>query len=183
MSKDVRLIWEAYLAEEIHGVDGNQYGETEMDQDPHAKKVMKKPIPLQYRIAEEPQTLETKEGPIQIEAGFAIMTGTEGEEWAMPPEDFEEKYNVIDDGIAASKGEEKLAKQMNRPFHVTVEWSTDKLQGKLYDWLVKYGPGDYGVVDQKIFNDTYDVNDPDAPSFDEYGRRTDGGPSRDPRFD
>ena len=44
---------------------------------------------------------------------------------------------------------------MQEPFQVKVSWSADLLQGEAGDFLVQYGPGDYGVVGAEIFKETY----------------------------
>ena len=36
-------------------------------------------------------------------------------------------------------------------------WSNDLLQGEPGDYLVQYGPGDYGVVGREIFGKTYET--------------------------
>ena len=192
--KDSKLLWEAYVSESNYEskvrpdmmtgqISGNEYGDKYMDEDPHAHPAMKKPIPLKFRVAEQPETIQTKEGPVEAPVGAYIMTGTEGEQWPIPAEKFQETYDIIDGDTASKKSIPVTAKQMGRNFNVTVSWSDQKLIGKRGDWLVKYGPGDYGVVDQKIFKKTYDVDDPNAPQFDEYGRRIDIDPGKsDPRF-
>ena len=148
---DSQLIWEAYLHEAVNG------NEIDLNQDPSAQQVMKKPIPLEFRVAEQPETIETKEGPVTAEAGAAIMTGTEGEQWPIPGEKFEQTYDVLEPGTAAKKNIPVFAKEMAEPFQVKVSWSNDLLQGEPGDYLVQYGPGDYGVVGREIFAKTYKV--------------------------
>ena len=83
------------------------------------------------------------------------MTGTEGEQWPIPAEKFEQTYDVLEPGIAAKKNIPVFAKEMPEPFQVKVSWSEDLLQGEAGDYLVEYGPGDYGVVGAEIFRKTY----------------------------
>jgi len=135
----------------LFGVDDNP----DVSQDPDGFKTAKKPIPLEFRYAEADETIETKEGPVGANAGDAIMTGTEGEQWPIPAEKFAQTYNDLGDGTAAKKNIPVFAKQMMVPFKVKVSWSNDLLQGAPGDYLVQYGPGDYGVVGREIFAKTY----------------------------
>ena len=137
----------------LFGVDDNP----DVSQDPDGFKTAKLPIPLEFRYAEADETIDTKEGPVGANAGDAIMTGTEGEQWPIPAEKFAQTYNDLGDGTAAKKNIPVFAKQMMVPFKVKVSWSNDLLQGEPGDYLVQYGPGDYGVVGREIFAKTYKV--------------------------
>ena len=117
----------------------------------------KKPIPLKYQFAPKDLTIMTKEGPVGAKAGDAIMTGTKGENWPIPKNKFKQTYDVVGDGLAAKKNIPVNAQQMNKPFNVKVSWSDDLLRGKPGDFLVQYGPGDYGVVEKDIFKQTYNT--------------------------
>ena len=90
-------------------------------------------------------------------AGDAIMTGTEGEQWPIPAEKFAQTYDDLGDGTAAKKNIPVFAMEMHEPFQVKVSWSDDLLQGEVGDYLVQYGPGDYGVVGREIFGKTYET--------------------------
>jgi hypothetical protein len=48
-------------------------------------------------------------------------------------------------------------KQMDTDFSVKVSWSEDLLYGKPGDYLVTYGPNDFGVVAKDVFEETYFV--------------------------
>jgi hypothetical protein len=87
----------------------------------------------------------------------AIMTGTEGEQWPIPAEKFKQTYDDLGDGTAAKKNIPVYAVEMNKPFQVKVSWSNDLLKGDPGDYLVQYGPGDYGVVGREIFGKTYEA--------------------------
>ena len=142
--------WRKYLVETI-GLDENP----DLAQDPDGFETAKKPIPLEFRYADVEETIETKEGSVSAEEGDAIMTGTEGEHWPIPAEKFEQTYDVLEPGLAAKKDIPVFAKEMPEPFQVKVSWSDDLLQGEEGDYLVQYGPGDYGVVGKEIFGKTY----------------------------
>tara|TARA_B100000214_G_scaffold332240_1_gene273639 strand:+ start:913 stop:1362 length:450 start_codon:yes stop_codon:yes gene_type:complete len=140
--------WNKYLNETI-GLDDNP----DLSQD--GFKTAKKPIPLQFRYAKGDGWIKTKEGEVRMKAGDAIMTGTEGENWPIPAEKFAQTYDDLGDGTAAKKNIPVFAKEMDQPFQVKVSWSNDLLQGEPGDYLVQYGPGDYGVVGREIFAKTY----------------------------
>ena len=142
--------WRQYLNEAI-GLDDNP----NLAVDPDALETAKKPIPLEYRVAEVDETIQTKEGPVNAVAGDAIMTGTEGENWPIPAEKFAETYDVLEPGLAAKKNISVFAKEMTEPFQVKVSWSENLLQGEAGDYLVQYGTGDYGVVGAEIYRKTY----------------------------
>jgi hypothetical protein len=144
--------WRQYIyLNETIGLDENP----NLADDPDAFETAKKPIPLEYRVAEVDETIQTKEGPVSAIAGDAIMTGTEGENWPIPAEKFAETYDVLEPGLAAKKNIPVWAKEMAERFQVKVSWSDDLLQGEVGDYLVEYGPGDYGVVGAEIFRKTY----------------------------
>ena len=148
--------WKRYLNEggavgHVFGVDDNP----DLSQDPDGFETAKLPIPLEFRYAEADETIETKEGSVGANAGDAIMTGTEGEQWPIPAESFAKTYDDLGDGTAAKKNIPVFAKEMPEPFKVKVSWSDDLLRGEAGDFLVQYGPGDYGVVGREIFGKTY----------------------------
>jgi len=145
--------WRKYLRETI-GLDDNP----NLSDDPDAFETAKRPIPLEFRIAEKDEVIQTKEGPVKASAGDAIMTGTEGENWPIPGDKFEQTYDDLGDGTAAKKNIPVFAKQMAEPFQVKVSWSNDLLQGEAGDYLVQYGVGDYGVVGREIFGKTYETS-------------------------
>ncbi len=142
--------WRKYLVETI-GLDEDP----DLSVDPDAFETAKRPIPLGFRIAQEDEVIQTKEGPVSASAGDAIMTGTEGENWPIPGGKFEQTYDIIEPGTAAKKDIPVFAKEMSEEFKVKVSWSDDLLQGESGDFLVQYGVGDYGVVGREIFRKTY----------------------------
>jgi len=150
--------WRRFLNETI-GLDDAP----DLSADPDAFETAKRSdIKLNFRYAEEGETIETKEGPVTVpRGGAAIMTGTEGEQWPIPlapdnPEkSFENTYDILKPGLAAKKDIPVFAKEMPEEFQVKVSWSEDLLQGAVGDFLVQYGQDDYGVVGAGIFRETY----------------------------
>jgi len=140
-----------YLKEDIIGKDVNP----DLSQDENSFKTFKKPIPLDYRIANNDETIKTKEGPVKARKGDSIMTGTKGENWPIPSDKFKQTYDILGKGKAAKKKIEIYAKELLKPTKVKVSWSDNLLNGNPGDYLVQYGEGDYGVVEKGIFKDTY----------------------------
>ena len=120
-------------------------------------KAVKKPILLQFEIAEVDQVVETKEGPTTVNAGDYIMTGTQGERWGIRKAVFEDTYIVASEDRAFKKNIEVEVEQKSEPFSVTVSWREEPLFGQPGDYLVTYGPDDFGVVAKDIFDETYTV--------------------------
>jgi len=128
-----------------------------------AKKVQKKTVPVTVYFAEIDGVCRTKEGEVSFKAGDAILTGVEGEQWPVERPKFDASYDAVsptkhgENGQYCKKPIQVFALQMNEPFYVNVSWSDDRLEGKPGDWLLQYGPDDYGVVSKSIFEKTYQI--------------------------
>lgn len=116
-------------------------------------RVVKKPIQLKYETASQDGVCHTKEGEVAYKAGDAIMTGTAGEQWPIAAETFTKTYDVTSDGLASKKPIIISADRLDADADVQASWGI--LHGKAGDYVVCYGPGDYGVVDSDIFAETY----------------------------
>lgn len=152
MDKDNRLLAEAYeriLIEQITD-DWFQQG---------AFIAYKKPAKEPYEVAQKDgvlQTLEDPNGqPQQYKAGFYIMTGPKGEKYSMPPEKFKELKDDNGDGTVSPKKINKQVKLADSDGVVKTSWGADLEYKSGEDYIVKHGPGDYGVVKKDIFADTY----------------------------
>lgn len=119
-------------------------------------KVRKKPLTLRFRFATETEVIETLEGPVTAHAGDAVLTGVRGEAWPISAEKFCQKYEVMADGQCVPRGNVVDAQQMLEPFVVRVGWANEPLKGQPGDYLLTYGPGDFGVVERAIFEETYE---------------------------
>lgn len=64
--------------------------------EPERFEVVKKPIVLTAEIATHEQTIETLEGNMLAHKGDYILTGTEGERWAVKKHIFEKTYDILD---------------------------------------------------------------------------------------
>lgn len=115
----------------------------------------KKPMKEPYEVAQRDGILQTLEGPQQYKAGFYIITGPKGEKYSIPPEKFKELKDDNEDGTASPKKINKLVKLADRDGVVKTSWGADLEYKAGEDYIVKHGPGDYGVVKKDIFKETY----------------------------
>jgi hypothetical protein len=121
-----------------------------------AFKVFKRPAKEQYRIATEPGTIDTLEGPIKYPAGHYIMTGPKGEEYPISPERFKDLKDDLGDGVAQPKKIVKLAKVADHSGSVDTSWGEKMHYDPKVDVIVRHGANDYGVVKKDIFDITYE---------------------------
>lgn len=122
-------------------------------------KTFKFPKPVDYEIADKPGTIETLEGPVKYKEGFYIMTGPKGEQYPIPPEKFEELYDLDDKGTATPKKIVKLAKVADHSGVVNTSWGEPLQYSPQEDIIVRHGKDDYGVVKRDIFQKTYDTSE------------------------
>jgi len=59
-------------------------------------KFRKKPVIVEAYQAEEPELIETLEGPVKAEVGDWVITGVQGEKYPCKPETFEQIYEPLD---------------------------------------------------------------------------------------
>lgn len=121
-------------------------------------KTYKIPAKEKYEIADQDGTVKTLEGPVSYKKGDYIMTGPKGEQYPMPPEKFKELKDDQGNGIATPKKIVKLAKLADHDGAVNTSWGATLNYTQGNDYIVKHGPGDYGVVKADIFAKTYKQN-------------------------
>jgi hypothetical protein len=132
--------------------------------DPAAIAVIKKPLPVSVHFAERPGICETLEGPVQYRDGDAILTGMEGEQWPVRRETFDASYQPVPPTVSGENGEyvkrpvTVLARKLERSLAVAVGWQDDPIVGHAGDWVLQYGPDDYGIVSASIFEKTYTLH-------------------------
>jgi hypothetical protein len=119
----------------------------------------KKPNPERYEIAQEDGTIQTLEGPVNYKAGYYILTGPKGEKYPMPPEKFSELKDDAGNGVCYPKKIIKVAKLADHNGSVATSWGEVLNYTADNDYIVRHGPGDYGVVKQDIFAKTYEVGE------------------------
>ena len=114
----------------------------------------KKDLPVLYATAETPGMINTLEGPVKYQVGYKIITGPNGEQYPIPPEKFAGLYDV-DGGLAIPKKIIKMAKLADHNGAVKTSWGETLNYTRGNDYIVRHGPGDYGVVKKDIFPKTY----------------------------
>lgn len=115
----------------------------------------KKTSPVIYATAETPGMINTLEGPVKYQAGYKIITGPNGEQYPIPPEKFAGLYDDNHDGTATPKKIIKIAKLADHGGSVKTSWGETLNYTRGNDYIVRHGPGDYGVVKKDIFPKTY----------------------------
>lgn len=149
----------------IHALDG-------------VRQARKRPIPLHVHFATEAdltrtdgvynagriRTSETaaEDAGVRFAPGDAIVTGTRGEQWPIVRATFETTYQPSDpggafgvDGLFHKVAGPVPVRRMDEPFAVSAPWG--ELTGGPGDYLVQYGPDDFGIVRADSFEDTYDL--------------------------
>jgi hypothetical protein len=104
-------------------------------------KCYKRPAKEKYRVADEPGTIQTLEGPVKYGKGFYILTGPKGAQG---------------DGICTPKKIVKIAKMADHSGTVDTSWGEKLHYNPKEDIIVRHGENDYGVVKLDIFKQTYE---------------------------
>lgn len=120
-------------------------------------ETFKKASPIHYKTAIAPGTIDTLEGPVAYLAGHKIITGPKGEQYPVSQAKFAELYDDNKDGTATPKKIHKHAKLADHDGVVKASWGDLNFKAG-EDYIVRHGPGDYGVVKQDIFAQTYDTS-------------------------
>jgi hypothetical protein len=108
-------------------------------------------------------SVETREGPVPVAPGDAVITGSGGEQWPVAEERFLRKYEpadataLLEDGKYRSLPLEALARKSDTAFQVLLADGATVLQGQAGDWLLDYRDGTLGVVAQTLFPGLYVV--------------------------
>jgi hypothetical protein len=150
-TKDPQLLEEAYKRILIEQITDEWFQEGSFE-------TYKKPAIEPYEVAKQDGTLQTLEGSQQYKAGFYVVTGPKGEKYSMPPEKFQELKDDNGDGTASPKKIVKLAKLADSDGKVKTSWGAELEYKTGEDYIVKHGPGDYGVIKKDIFSQTYVLN-------------------------
>ena len=128
--------------------------------DPLAARYVKEEI-VGVEFARQAGELISLEGPNRYQVGDALITGSTGSRWSVSRDRFDAKYEALpptrmgDDGRYAARPVPVLARQINEAFSAERSAGGDRLQGKAGDWLLQYGPGDFGVAGQERFARIY----------------------------
>ena len=133
----------------------------DLDRDPRALRVCKKPVPVAVAFAAEDGACTTLEGDVHFRAGDALLTGGEGERWPIRRDPFLASYEPVPPTRRGENGTYRKvpavahALRLAAPAEVSVGWQNDPLHGQPGDWLIGYADGSYGIVQDSIFRDTY----------------------------
>ena len=133
----------------------------DLDKNPRALRVCKKPIPVEVEFAGTDGVCKTLEGEVRYRAGDALLTGGRGERWPVKRDLFAASYQPVPPTRSGQNGlYRKLpalahALRLTEPVDIPVSWQSDLLHGQPGEWLLLYSDGSYGVVQDEIFRETY----------------------------
>ena len=105
--------------------------------------------------------LLSREGPNLYRNGDALITGSTNDRWSVSRDRFDDKYEMVEPHSHGERGRYRarpvpvFAKQMHAPFTLARQIGGDVLNGLALDWMLQYGPGDYGVVENARFLRVY----------------------------
>ena len=137
--------------------------DTLLQHEPSAKVVKKKPTEVSVQLATSAGKLKTLEGWVSYEQGAAILTGESGDTWPVEIHQFELTYEPIgntkqgENGSYCKKPLLVYALELSEKTSVEVGYANDPITGNIGDWLVQYGPKNFGIVAKIIFEKTYDI--------------------------
>jgi hypothetical protein len=135
----------------------------DLSADPATVRVRKRPMPVSVRWTVADGICSTLEGDVAYHAGDPILTGPEHEQWTMPRDRFDARYEAIAptvggaDGLYRKKPAIVHALRLGGPRNVRIRGEGNVLHGEAGDWLLQYGADDYGIVAASIFDKTYDI--------------------------
>lgn len=134
--------------------------DVDLRRDPEGRSYIKSET-VQVQFAETTGELISREGPNRYAPGDALITGSTGDRWCVSRERFNSKYEPVaairhgEDGAYRNKPIPVLAKQMREPFCIARSTGGDVLRGAAQDWLMQYGPGDFGITENARFQKIY----------------------------
>ena len=132
----------------------------DLSADPAASAYVKDEV-VDVVFAQEAGEIRSREGPNRYRAGDAVIIGSTGDRWSVSRDRFDARYLPLapagtgQDGQYRAKAMTVLAKQMSAAFSIARSEGGDTLKGLTDDWLLQYGPGDYGVVENARFQKVY----------------------------
>lgn len=137
-----------------------QLKDIDLAADPLAARYVKEEV-VGVEFASQAGELISLEGPNRYQVGDALITGSTGTRWSVSRDRFAAKYEPVpptamgEDGRYAARPVPVLARQMDEAFSAERSSGGDRLHGKAGDWLLQYGPGDFGVAGQERFRRLY----------------------------
>ncbi len=137
-----------------------QLRDIDLTTDPLAARYVKSET-VAVEFARQAGELISLEGPNRYQPGDALITGSTGTRWSVARERFAAKYEPVppaamgEDGGYRARPVPVLARQIDAAFTAARSAGGDLLRGKAGDWLLQYGPGDFGVAEQGRFASIY----------------------------
>lgn len=139
----------------------------EPSSDPPRRRVGKRRVRVSVVFAPSPGTVDTLEGPVDHQAGDAIVTGAAGERWPISRARFFTRYRPVEGRGAGDDGTYESLPQTGWAVHLDdgdvplqVETPTGAvLHCRSGDWLVESEPGDVRVVNGDLFSSLYEELD------------------------
>lgn len=128
--------------------------------DPSAARYVKTEI-VAVTFALEGGELMSLEGLNRYQPGDALITGSTGSRWSVSRHRFDLKYERVpptaegEDGRYQARPIPILAKQISETFSIARSAGGDTLCGNAQDWLLQYGPGDFGIAEHHRFAQVY----------------------------
>lgn len=117
-------------------------------------------------IADRAGVVQTLEGAVRHEAGEAIVTGQQGEQWPVARAVFESKYRPVGGQTAGHSGYyervEEEVDAIESAFECSIKVQGGTLKAHPGDWIVTYPDGSRSVVRADLFEGLYR---PDACGF------------------
>jgi hypothetical protein len=132
----------------------------DLAKDPQARQFVKSEIVI-VQFAKHSGEVSSREGGNRYAIGDALITGSTGDQWSVSRDRFDAKYAPVaplmhgHGGAYRNLPKPVFAKQMSAAFSVERVAGGDVIHGHAGDWLMQYGPGDYGIVDQRKFEKVY----------------------------
>lgn len=128
----------------------------------HVKPI---PIKLEFEYTNSDCSIDTLEGIHSVPSGSVIMTGLEGERYAMSKESFLNKYTDIvftnqlnQKGIATKKVNQDMTYHFLHPNVVfTAQMWNGLFDSTEGDYLLRYGENDFGIIKPHLFKRLYSV--------------------------
>ena len=148
------------MAEEKWGLLMLELRNIDLTTDASAESYVKTEI-VTVTFAQQEGELLSLEGSNHYHVGDALITGSTGSHWSVSRHRFDAKYEAVPPTIAGEEGRYRarpipiLAKQIAEPFTAARSAGGDVLRGNPGDWLLQYGPGDFGIAEHHRFMQVY----------------------------
>jgi len=138
--------------------------DADLSTDPEAVVAISRPIQVEVHFATQAGTVETLEGPVEHEAGSAIVRGVQGERWPLGADRFRTLYEPMpgttlgQNGTYRKKPIRVYAKRIVAgPFSVRVGAGQQPISGRPGDWLIEYSPVKRSAISDEVFRLSYEV--------------------------